>query len=769
MFLYRVPRRALLEHRAAGGDTPASGGAGARAYLAIARLYIAIIARCGHRQYLRGRRGPAEGKRFRGRRHHPARMRPGPSAVARGILQIASSRPRRPRSRLRRSAIARCVQVPHQSAADNDMLEFAALAVGEPVEFQKECRLPSEVSEALSWVTARTAAQVNADREAIVRQIEFEAGDLVSSGAAARWMLSASPEVRSVAKGVNGPLLERLAHRAGFEDLACIEFFRWGAPAAGPLPPSGSGAPTARDKAMPVVDLLRSAEKVNAAMIASLREDKHASELLRVTAQDVAAGRMRDLSKVGDLDLNSVILSPRFGVEQVKSDGSVRVRPIDDLSRSKLNGCTSVAEKFRPEGVDLLFETSKRLALETDEPIAFFKADVDSAFRRVPASPLHSALLYIVFLFQGVAHVARHCAMPFGAIASVHAWERVGALISRIARVVLHVPLLRFVDDLFAAERRGSAVHALHCVARLVRCMLGPEAIAPAKMGWGLQLQVLGLNVSADRQGFSCEPSADKVVKWRSRIYSALNSNSLRPGDASKLAGALRWASTNMFHRLGRATIVPLYRQAKQSRANVSAPLRDALRWWDEVLALELHEKRQWVCPSGSPVQLFVDARSTPPRVAAVLMHDEQIYFADWEPPRSLMSCFRQRADGMIMSLELLAIAFGLCTFDPLLRRRKVRVWSDNVGAETVTSKGSSKEWDYSCLVNCLWLKAAQLQIALRVDRVPSKLNIADLPSREEYSLLALLGAVRVKPVLDGPFWDPTSWSALSAVTARLQ
>ena len=50
------------------------------------------------------------------------------------------------------------------------MLEFAALAVGESVEFQKECRLPSEVSEALSWVTARTAAQVNADREAIVRQ-----------------------------------------------------------------------------------------------------------------------------------------------------------------------------------------------------------------------------------------------------------------------------------------------------------------------------------------------------------------------------------------------------------------------------------------------------------------------------------------------------------------------------------------------------------------------------------------------------------------------
>ena len=105
--------------------------------------------------------------------------------------------------------------------------------------------------------------------------------------------------------------------------------------------------------------------------------------------------------------------------------GVARVRPIDALPRSKLNGCTSVAEKFRPEGVDLLFEAFGRLALETEEPIAFFKADAGSAFQRVPASsPQHSALLYVVFLFQGVARVARHCAMPFGAVAHARGSER---------------------------------------------------------------------------------------------------------------------------------------------------------------------------------------------------------------------------------------------------------------------------------------------------------------------------------------------------------
>ena len=107
--------------------------------------------------------------------------------------------------------------------------------------------------------------------------------------------------------------------------------------------------------------------------------------------------------------------------------------------------------------------------------------------------------------------------------------------------------------------------------------------------------------------------------------------------------------------------------------------------------------------------------------------------------------------------------------FDRFLQRRCVRSRSDAAGAEAVTSRGSSKEWDYSCLVNCLWIKAAQQRIASRVDRVPSKFKIADLPSREEYSLLAELRAARAPPALDDAFWKPTAWSALSAANARLK
>ena len=41
----------------------------------------------------------------------------------------------------------------------------------------------------------------------------------------------------------------------------------------------------------------------------------------------------------------------------------------------------------------------------------------------------------------------------FGSVAAVHAWERVGAVLCKIARIVLRIALYRYVDDFFAPER----------------------------------------------------------------------------------------------------------------------------------------------------------------------------------------------------------------------------------------------------------------------------------------------------------------------------
>ena len=69
-----------------------------------------------------------------------------------------------------------------------------------------------------------------------------------------------------------------------------------------------------------------------------------------------------------------------------------------------------------------------------------FKADIDSAFRRLPVAPTHRRYACVAFLAEGSLRIMRHNAMPFGAIASVVHWDRIGAILCRAPSFgVMHV------------------------------------------------------------------------------------------------------------------------------------------------------------------------------------------------------------------------------------------------------------------------------------------------------------------------------------------
>ena len=55
-----------------------------------------------------------------------------------------------------------------------------------------------------------------------------------------------------------------------------------------------------------------------------------------------------------------------------------------------------------------------------------FKADIESAFRRVPLKPEHRNFATIAFKVKEMIMILQHMAAPFGAVSSVHNWERVG-------------------------------------------------------------------------------------------------------------------------------------------------------------------------------------------------------------------------------------------------------------------------------------------------------------------------------------------------------
>jgi hypothetical protein len=154
--------------------------------------------------------------------------------------------------------------------------------------------------------------------------------------------------------------------------------------------------------------------------------------------------------------------------------------------------------------------------------------------------------------------------------------------------------------------------------AKLVRLCLGSGAVADHKLECGNPLVVLGVECSLDSEGAPW-PSPCNVKKWIATIARILLDLRMTGGEASKLAGKLQWATQSTFNRLGRALLRPIIDHIKARSCTVSPQLAMALRWWLEVLSLELRTTRQWFGNGGRHVHLFSDARSTPPRLGAVL------------------------------------------------------------------------------------------------------------------------------------------------------
>ena len=476
---------------------------------------------------------------------------------------------------------------------------------------------------------------------------------------------------------MNGPLLEALAKAINYHDVECIEMFRVGAPLVGvgallvvgcpllwfPFVRLGSyplqvmGLPT-RCWMLPSVKMNCSA-CVTTSIAMCLQDCARINMpssycrlctfpatilfvlalVLEACRADAACGRMTAPRELTLEDLVHANLSPRFGVEQgVRSgflldvvlagcvvvpglmpDGSVKVRPIDDMSASMVNAATCAREKVSCDTLDLFFASMRRLKQLDDGPTKLWKADVDSAFRRIPIRVEHRQYARIVMQVGAELLTAQHLTMMFGSVGSVSAWHRVGCLLRALARRLLMLPVLTYVDDYFAIDREQNAAGAMMLFARLVRLCLGLSSVADRKLECGNPLVVLGVECALGNRGVTFWPSADKVQKWIGTMVRILADMRMTGGEASKLSGQLQWASQSTFSKLGRALLRPIIDHIHARSSTVTPQLATALTWWLDVLQLDLRTTRSWFGNAGRQVHLFSDARSTPPRLGAVL------------------------------------------------------------------------------------------------------------------------------------------------------
>ena len=397
-------------------------------------------------------------------------------------------------------------------------------------------------------------------------------------------------------------LFAEMLEASGSKDAGLPAALARGFPLVGLIPASGAmRSCSATVHALPGA-LLAEAPSANAAILYRTRlspaRDPRVAEALRTRTQaEVAANQAewRDLPS----DLSGVVLSPRFPADEGwrfrEGRWFRKVRAIDDLTASGVNAATGLSECVAHETLDDLAAAAQCLIAggASAADVRFHKDDVREAYKTLPLQSEHlpfAAAVTAESVEQGQFLQLLCC--PFGAKASVHAWQRVGAAFQCILLGLFSIVYPRFVDDFFgtnaehAREWSDSAVGAASLARVVIQDLLGWRLDADKAVTAACSFVALGVHVSIDAAAecLNFVIPSDKCTKWLEEIAAVLESQELTPAHAQKLAGRLSWGATAVFGKGARVYLAPLFRYSAGKSRRMSKRLCKALVWWQRYL-----------------------------------------------------------------------------------------------------------------------------------------------------------------------------------------
>jgi len=340
-------------------------------------------------------------------------------------------------------------------------------------------------------------------------------------------------------------------------------------------------------------------------------DDPVTKEIWRLTKEEIGK-RLSHPQALDWQDDHPRILTARFGVQQRTSKGGFKIRTIDDFSMSGVNSTITLTDVIRHDHVDDLADVAAAIH-HAGHQVVFIKADFKNAYRTVPVMPEHQCFVELVVRDTDTKRwvTIKQWALPFGAIAAVYGWERVGAAITQVLRS-MGLPVLRYVDDLFLAvpvEAADAARYALVTVVAALGWTLEPsKTLGPVET-----MVILGMSVSCTGDGtIDIRPDTDKVKVWVRSIDDALETNKLVSSEAAKLAGRLLFARRAWFGRVGSAQLRRLFQRAHRVGSPVLSPsLRRVLLWWKAMLAnhafyRDVWSRPGWSCVCSQPIRFPV-------------------------------------------------------------------------------------------------------------------------------------------------------------------
>ena len=303
------------------------------------------------------------------------------------------------------------------------------------------------------------------------------------------------------------------------------------------------------------------------------------------------------------------------------------------------------------------------------------------------------------------------------------------------------------------------------------------KSAQPANVGPGIMVDLTDVH---EGRTVRFEPTTERIRKILTEWRRARAAGILTSAEVSRLLGKVQFLLSAVYGRVGRAASQPLVQRVHWDNTVAFTPTLVAAHDFFEALlapgtlpalvvpidgdarsplliytdaAFRWKRKRQRECDPGQKEQGWIPSDALAPmqpwqfhgQLGYVEYDPEDGFFeyGDTEPsPALVRQLLVHERKTYIAQLETLAAVSVYSSLEPSrLAGRAVNHFVDNTVALSSLIHGYSSREDMALITNVFHLQAAALRVSIYLEYVPSKANIADLPSRSEYTLLRSMGA----------------------------
>ena len=483
--------------------------------------------------------------------------------------------------------------------------------------------------------------------------------------------------------------------------------------------------------------------------------NEDASSLKAVTDKEIDLGFLSPYLSKRELDEKYGIggwrAMRRFGVWQ-----NGKLRAVDDGKSSSSNTATYMLETIALPTFEFPAIVAQHIAdvLSHGEEIPDMEIGCDdlfAAYRRVPTSQPQFTVIAIFCPIRKKTVFSEVYGHNFGLLSAVTNFSRVPALLTVFAQRFFACMLACYIDDYIQPElkcAKGSGQFCLKHLHYIVEFELSPSKrknAAPRNIELGVMCD-MSFTSSRGVVSFSAtETRKDDILGIINDIQST---NVLSSEVAAILVGKSGFLLSTTFGRVGRAALQPAVQRIDESTTKATPQILKMCLFF-EILVKNLPPREILLRPQQKqPLLIYTDASSNGSRyglgIVVIDLADPSrpAQVASALAPEWLISRLRNiyERDGpfhtiheenkLINPLELVAAASAYYTFPDLARGRQVLHFIDNTAALSSTVHGYSSRPAMADIVTLYHLRLFSLQVSVWHEWVPSKANIADIPSR---------------------------------------